>query len=117
MQDITIHVLGRDNNKIGDHLEILAKELLAKLGFGSFIRNAYKTGAEIDLRARHRVTDAPLMCECKARSEKMGTHEVKLFYAEWEKEHKADNRLHGITISTSGYTGTAEQWYVFVNRK
>jgi hypothetical protein len=45
-----------------NNLEDLAKELLARTGFGSFIRNAYKTGAESDLRATHHVTGGPLLC-------------------------------------------------------
>ena len=49
MAEIIIRVLGRRVKEIGDNLELLIKEMLARLGYGSFIRNAYKTGAEIDL--------------------------------------------------------------------
>jgi hypothetical protein len=111
MNDTKILVLGRDANEIGDNLEVLATELFAELGFGAFVRNVYKTGAEIDLRARHRVTGAPLLCECKARARAMGTDPVKHFFSEWVKERASDQRLHGIMVSTSGFTGTAQQWW------
>jgi tetratricopeptide (TPR) repeat protein len=111
MKETQIKILGRDNNEVGDNLEDLAKELLAKTGFGSFIRNAYKTGAEIDLKATHRVTGEPLLCECKAKEAEIGTTAVRLFYSEWEKERATEDRLVGLMISTSGFNGTAKQWY------
>jgi tetratricopeptide (TPR) repeat protein len=111
MKDLVFRVLGRDNNEIGNNLEDLAKELLARTGFGSFIRNAYKTGAEIDLRATHRVTGSPLLCECKAKRAPLDTSAVRLFYSEWEKQRTIDNRLVGLVISASGFTGTASQWH------
>ena len=111
MRDIPIYILGRTNHEKGDNLETLTKELYARLGFGSFVRNAYKTGAEIDLRARHRVTDSPLLCECKATGRAIGTRPVKHFFAEWVKESWSEHHLDGIMVSTSGYIGTAQQWY------
>jgi tetratricopeptide (TPR) repeat protein len=111
MKETQIRVLGRNSNEIGDSFENLTKELLAKTGFGSFIRNAYKTGAEIDLKATHRVTEEPLLCECKAKEAAIGTREVRLFYSEWEKQRATEDRLVGLLISTSGFTGTARQWY------
>src|SRR5215471_19663594 len=112
MSSCVIRILGRNAKEVGNNLELLAKELLARLGFGSFVRNAYKTGAEIDLRATHRITNAPLLAECKARGKVIDTPSVKLFFAEWEKERKIDGRLFGIMLSTSGFTGTAMQWYL-----
>lgn len=42
-------------------------ELLAQLGFGSFARNAYETGAEIDLRAFHRGMNSPIYVSAKPK--------------------------------------------------
>jgi hypothetical protein len=111
MRDTNIFVLGRNAKETGNNLEALTRELFAELGFGSFVRNAYRTGAEVDLRAHHRVTGAPLLCECKATGRAIGTHPVRLFFAEWAKERTSDRRLHGIMVSTSGFTGTAQQWW------
>ena len=111
MAEIIIRVLGQGAKEVGDNLELLIKELLARLGYGSFIRNAYKTGAEIDLKASHRVTQTPLLAECKARGQASDTPAVKHFFAEWQKERGADPRLFGLMVSTSGFTGTAMQWH------
>jgi tetratricopeptide (TPR) repeat protein len=111
MEDVTIRILGRTSNEIGDQLEHLTKQLLARLGFGSFIRNAYETGAEIDLRASHRVTNTPILCECKAHAKPVNTSDVRKFYAQVEKERRADSRLVGLMFSTPGFIGTAEAWY------
>jgi len=110
-KDASIRILGRTSNEIGDQFEILTKHLLARLGFGSFIRNAYETGAEIDLRASHKVTNTPILCECKAHTKPIGAKSVKLFHSQVEKERKADSRLVGLMFSTSGFVGTAEAWY------
>lgn len=107
-----VRVLGRNANHVGDLFELLMKELLARQGFASFVRNAYKTGAEIDLRAAHRVTAQPLLCECKARGRRLDTNAIKVFFAEWTKEHATDQRLYAFVISLSGYSGTARQWYL-----
>ena len=112
MSSFVIRILGRNTKEVGNNFELLAKELLARLGYGSFVRNAYKTGAEIDLRATHRITNAPLLAECKAQGKASDTPSVKLFFAEWEKERRTDERLFGIMLSTSGFTGTAMQWYL-----
>jgi tetratricopeptide (TPR) repeat protein len=111
MEDVAIRILGRTSNEIGDQFEQLTKQLLGRLGFGSFIRNAYETGAEIDLRASHRVTNTPVLCECKAHVEPVNTRDVKNFHSQVEKERKADSRLVGLLFSTSGFVGTAEAWH------
>ncbi len=86
MEDVAIRILGRTPNEIGDQFEHLTKQLLGRQGFGSFVRNAYETGAEIDLRASHRVTNTPVLCECKAHTEPVNTRDLKDFYAQLEKE-------------------------------
>ena len=40
-------------------------KFIAQLGFGSFARNAYETGAEIDLPASHRVMNSPIYVGAK----------------------------------------------------
>jgi tetratricopeptide (TPR) repeat protein len=117
MDEIIIRSLGRSRNEVGNHLELLTKEMLAGMGFGGFIRNAHQTGAEIDLKANHRVTSAPLLCECKAHDRPLGTRAVRLFHSEWIKERRKDNRLFGMIISTGGFNGTAKQWYSELDQK
>lgn len=93
------------------------KEVLARQGFGSFVRNAYRTGAEIDLRANHRVTTQPVVCECKARGRPLDANAVKIFFAEWYKDHATDERVYGFVMSLSGYTGTTRQWHSELDAK
>jgi tetratricopeptide (TPR) repeat protein len=108
---VPITVAGRTNQEIGNLLEQLITELLGKLGFADFVRNAHKTGSEIDIRARHRVTGAPLICECKARSAATGAPALRLFHSEFVRARRKDRRCHGLFISISGFTGTAREWY------
>ena len=111
MKNVPILILGRTNNDIGNILELLVKELLSKAGFGNFIRNAYKTGVEVDIQAKHRVTQTPIIVECKAKKSPIQTPALSKFYGQWEKERSKDPLLNGLMISTSGFCGTTLQWY------
>lgn len=111
MKNVPILILGRTNNDIGNILEMLVKELLSKAGFGNFIRNAYKTGVEIDIQAKHRVTQTPIIVECKAKKNPIQTPALSKFYGQWEKERSNDPLLTGLMISTSGFCGTTLQWH------
>jgi tetratricopeptide (TPR) repeat protein len=111
-----ITVAGRTNQEIGNLLEQLITELLGKLGFADFIRNAHKTGTEVDIRAHHRVTRAPLICECKARTAPTGAPSLRLFHSEFMRARRKDKRCHGLFISTSGFTGTAREWYAELDK-
>ncbi len=111
MKNAPILILGRTNNDIGNILELLVKELLSKAGFGNFIRNAYKTGVEVDIQAKHRVTQTPIIVECKAKKLPIQTPALSKFYGQWEKERSKNLLLNGLMISISGFCGTTLQWY------
>jgi Restriction endonuclease len=115
--EIVVKSLGRTAKVIGDNLERLVKELLARQGFGSFARNSRKTGAEIDLRAVHRFTGQPLIIECKAHERPIDTGPVKTFYAEWQKERGRLPQQFGSILSLSGFSGTARQWHSELSQK
>lgn len=106
-----VGILGRSDHEIGDQLEQLVTELLGAVGYGDFVRNAYKTGAEIDLRATHRVTRTTILVECKARVAPTSAPALRLFHSEYVKQRAKEPRLHGLFVSTSGFTGTARSWH------
>jgi hypothetical protein len=108
---LPLQILGKTMNEVGGNLEALTKRLLAKLGFGSFVRNAYETGVEIDLRAAHRATGEPIICECKAHQTPLRTKEVRAFHSEITKRRASDTRPVGFIFSISGFVGTAISWY------
>ena len=83
-----------------------------RLDLGQPVRyNIRKTGEEVDVYGRHRLSDERLKAQCKAHIDLIDTVPLRLFYGDLEKERNNNPRILGVFVSLSGYSGTAYEWY------
>lgn len=106
-----IKILASNSNEKGDLFEDFTKKILDALGFHNFIKDVHKVGRELDIQANHKVTDEPILCECKAYDEKLGGDHLSKFYGVYEHEYKLNKRLKGLFFSLSGFKDTLIDYY------
>jgi tetratricopeptide (TPR) repeat protein len=106
-----IRVLGKTNKEKGDSFERLIKRVLDSAGYEDFRFDTYKTGREIDILAKHKVTGYPIICECKAHEKPISSGDINKFYSAYDREYQLDNRFAGLFFSLSGFISTAKASY------
>lgn len=87
--------------------EEFIKRVLDSAGYEDFKRGVRKTGRQIDLYAKHKVTSHPIICECKAHKDPIGTGDVHKFYGIYDTEYRQNDKLVGLFFSLSGFRSTA----------
>ena len=87
--------------------EKFMEKVLDSAGYEDFRRGARKTGRQIDLYAKNKITGQPIICECKAHEDPIGAGDVNKFYGIYDKEYRQNNTLIGLFFSLSGFTSTA----------
>lgn len=102
-----IRVLGKTKKEQGDSFEKLMKKALDSAGYEDFRMDSHKTGREIDIIAKHKVTGQPIICECKAHGKPIGSDDINKFYGVYDREYQLDNRFVGLLFSLSGFISTA----------
>ena len=100
-----------DNKEKGRSLERSVGQLLTSLGFKDVRYNIHRTGEEVDVTARHRLSNEPIMAQCKAHQDPINSPPVRLFFGDLKKERQDKTRTSGIFVSLSGFIGTAYEWY------
>lgn len=113
---ICIITVGSKEEK-GRALEQSVGAVWARLGFRNLIYNAQVTGEEIDVEGTHVVSGEKLKGQCKAHAKPADAPSLRLFFADVEKARGKVERLAGIFISQSGFTGTAIKWHEDLNEK
>jgi len=106
-----IKILAKTRKEKGNLFEEFMEIILDHVGYKDFRRSYQKAGRQIDLRAKHKVTDQPIICECKAHTEKIGSGDINKFYGIYDQEYHRDRRLVGLFFSLSGFTSTALNAY------
>jgi len=106
-----ITILGRSRKEKGDLFEEFMQKVLNQVGYCDFRRSSRRTGREMDIRAWHKVTRQPIICECKAREDKIGSSEINKFYGIYHQEYQRENTLIGLLFSLSGFKSTALDLY------
>lgn len=106
-----IKILASNPNEKGDLFENFTKKILDALGFHNFRIDVHKVGRELDIQANHKVTDEPILCECKAHEEKLGTNHFKIFSEGYGHEYNSNKRLKGLFFSLSGFKDTLIEYY------
>ena len=87
--------------------EEFMEKVLDSAGYEDFKRGIRKTGRQIDLYAKHKVTGHPIICECKAHKDPIGGGDVHKFYGIYDKEYRQNDKLIGLFFSLSGFGSTA----------
>jgi len=106
-----IKILAETKQEKGKSFEKLMGMILDKIGCTNFQFNTHDVGMELDIQAQHKVSNQPILCECKAHEEKIGTGDLTTFYGKFNHKRGENQNLNGMFFSTSGFTGTAIEWY------
>jgi len=106
-----IKILASNSNEKGDLFEDFTKKILDALGFHNFRKDVPKVGRELDIQANHKVTDEPILCECKAYGEQLGGDHLSKFYGVYEHEYELNKSLKGLFFSLSGFKDTLIDYY------
>jgi len=106
-----IQILAKNRKEKGDLFEEFMEKVLDSAGYEDFRRGVHKTGRQIDLYAKHKVTSHPIICECKAHKERIAAGDVHKFYGIYDKEYRRNNKLVGLFFSLSGFGSTAIATY------
>lgn len=96
----------------GRAFEDFVSILFSRLGYEVTDTRVQKTGRELDIRARARVTDAPLIAECKGHASSTTAPMLRKFYGDYDHEYrKPTPGLVGVMLSTAGFNSPAREWY------
>jgi tetratricopeptide (TPR) repeat protein len=114
---MTIKVLAETAKDKGRLLNQIVRRLLDELGYDDFRTRIANAGSDIEVRAKHRATQAPILCKARALSREIGPDELKRFLAAYTQGKKKDRRLVGLFLAFSGLSPTAREWYAGLEEK
>lgn len=106
-----IRIIAETPQEKGKSFERLIGIVLDKLGYTDIHYNIHATGIEIDVKAKHKVTNNPLICECKAHEQSIASTDLTTFYGKFHIAKGKNPTSVGYFFSTSGFNGTAKEWY------
>ena len=98
---MTIKVLAASTKDKGRLLAQLVKRLLDELGYDDFRARVSGAGTDIEVKARHRATQAPILCRARAFPREVGPDELKRFLATYTRDKKKDRRLVALFLAFS----------------
>jgi tetratricopeptide (TPR) repeat protein len=108
---MTIKVLAASTKDRGRLLDQLVKRLLDELGYDDFRARITAAGTDLETKARHRATQAPISCRARALPREVGPDELKRFLAAYARDKRKDRRLVGLFLAFSGLSRPAREWY------
>jgi Restriction endonuclease len=112
----SISAVGSNHEK-GRALERAVGAVWTQLGYRKLRFNAHATGEEIDVEGAHVVSGELLKGQCKAHREKIDAGPLRQFFGDVEKARGRSDRLTGVFVSLSGFSGTAARWYDELSEK
>jgi tetratricopeptide (TPR) repeat protein len=111
-----IRIAASDPNKKGRIFENFVKKMLEGQGYYDF-RTVKKTGRQIDIFAKHKVTDQPIICECKAYETKLNGNHLTKFRGLYDHEYDTNKSLIGLFFSLSGFGDGLIEYYDEIDKK
>ncbi|HYL81744.1 MAG TPA: tetratricopeptide repeat protein [Candidatus Acidoferrum sp.] len=114
---MTIKVLAGSAKDKGRLLDQVVRRLLDELGYDEFRARIAGAGANLETKARHRATQAPIICRARAVPREIGPDELKRFFAAYTRDKKKDRRLVGLFLAFSGLSRQARDWYAKMEEK
>lgn len=106
-----LRIIAETPQEKGKSFERLMGMVLDKLGYTDVHYDIHATGIEIDVKAKHKVTNNLLICECKAHEQSIASADLTSFYGKFHIEKGRNPASQGYFFSTSGFNGTATEWY------
>jgi hypothetical protein len=114
---MTIKVLAGSSKEKGRLLTQLVTRLLDELGYDEFRPRIASLGTDLETKARHRATQAPILCRARVVPREVGPDELKRFLAVYARDKKRDRRLVGLFLAFSGLSRPAREWYAKLEEK
>jgi tetratricopeptide (TPR) repeat protein len=114
---MTIKVLAETAKDKGRLLNQIVRRLLDELGYDDFRSRIANAGSEIEVRAKHRATQAPILCKARVVPREIGPDELKRFLATYAQTKKKDRRVVGLFLAFSGLSPAARDWYAGLEDK
>lgn len=114
---MTIKVLGASVKDKGRLLEQLVRRLLDELAYNNFRARITRAGTDLEVKARHRATQAPILCRVRALPREIGPDELKRFFSAYSRDKKKDRRLVGLFLAFPGLSRPARDWYTRMEEK
>jgi tetratricopeptide (TPR) repeat protein len=114
---MTIKVLAESAKDKGRLLHQIVKRLLDELGYDDFRVRISAAGTDIEVKAKHRATQASILCRARVLPREVGPDELKRFFAAYALGKKKDRRLVGLFLAFSGLSRPAREWYAAMEEK
>jgi hypothetical protein len=114
---MTIKVLAATAKDKGHLLDHLVRRLLDELGYDDFRARISTAGTDLEVKARHRATQFPILCRARTLPREVGPDELKRFLAAYTRDKKKDRRLVGLFLAFSGLSNSAREWYASMEEK
>jgi tetratricopeptide (TPR) repeat protein len=114
---MTIKVLAESAKDKGRLLNQIVKRLLDELGYDDFRVRISGAGTDLEIKAKHRATQAAILCKARALPREVGPDELKRFLAAYTQGKKKDRRLVGLFLALSGLSRPAREWYASMEEK
>jgi tetratricopeptide (TPR) repeat protein len=114
---MTIKVLAESVKDRGRLFNQVVRRLLDELGYDDFRSRISAVGADVEIKAKHRATQAPILCRARAIPREVGPDELKKFLAAYLAGKKKDRRLVGLFLAFSGLSRQAREWYAGLEEK
>src|SRR5574341_97054 len=114
---MTIKVLGASAKDKGQLLDQLVRRLLDELAYDDFRIRLTQAGTDIEVKAKHRGTQAPILCRARVLPREIGPDELKRFFVAYSRDKKKDRRLVGLFLAFPGLSRPARDWYARMEEK
>jgi hypothetical protein len=110
-------VLAESASERGRLLTQIVRRLLDELGYDDFRARVSAGGTDLDVKAKHRATQAPILCKAKILPREVGIDELKRFLTVYNQGKKKDRRFVGLFLAFSGLNQAAREWYAGLEEK
>jgi tetratricopeptide (TPR) repeat protein len=114
---MTIKVLAGSATEKGRLLTQIVRRLLDELGYDDFRARVGGGGTDLDVKAKHRATQAPILCKARSLPREVGTDELKRFLTVYGQGKKKDRRFVGLFLAFAGLNEAAREWYAGLEEK
>ncbi len=114
---MTIKVLAESAKDKGRLLQQIVKRLLDELGYNDFRVRIAAAGTDLEVKAKHRATQATILCKTRVLPREVGPDELKRFLGSYTQGKKKDKRLVGLFLAFSGLSRPAREWYAAMEEK
>jgi Flp pilus assembly protein TadD len=114
---MTIKVLAGSAVEKGRLLTQIVRRLLDELGYDDFRVRVAGGGTDLEVKAKHRATQAPILCKARTLQREVGPDELKRFLSTYLQGKKKDRRFVGLFLAFSGLNQTARDWYAAMEEK